>query len=1125
MVDHRFKGIATSFEDEAQKKSTNPIPKKPETETGAEAISSSLRDEQSKNDVNSTPTAQNCGSAAATLTKTVVGNIAASINSVVVNNDVPNPKEPEIIEIDITDKDSPGDVEQAVVDTLNFQEMLDIISKATEQPCVSSRNKKGPVCCNSWCDSPASIIPEEYIRDYYNIPPGKSFKLCNGCVESYYSYVEKAVKNLETNGNMLEGRCARNNEFIILDNESDEEEDASDPEMEKLLGDAIKESLKELDQQLNFNGIFNRAKEQVIEQLEKFAIDGTDLAHKVSNIETDLYKSTEEFKRKFKKEKTAVMAELDMPLGTGMDHNLKRGRNIGDRNGATESSGLPQFGDVTRPPPRVGDSVYAMKEYNFSEWIPFTVTDVIYDADEHGNFVETFSLQTVVNNVVLKRVVNGDHVAYSNIPTVQLGIGTRIIGAYNQNLGVKQSAIYLSGMVAELPTNINQYRYLVFFDNGKAQYCIHEDLKVVYKATKKIHEYFIGFHSNFVQQYLNNFPERPMVKTNTEHFVRVELNGFWISGKVDMLDGSLARVTFLNDNHSEWIYRGSPRLRPVYERLQANLRSGNSTSVPAMQQKTRRPAPAKQLNPGMQIVIDSSDDEEDSNSSNNVRAVAKKSTSRTVQNLPVTQHQKRVTRSCVIRRLPSMMLNPNTFHHHKCSRACVTWVKYSEDKTQGANPLAIPAIFAFRREIDVTSAVTYTAPCGKRLKNIQEVLKYLSETLIPLTLDMFDFDIRTQIFDEYVVASQFTIMEDISFGAERNPVACVNEVDTDCPDLMQYMTERRPLEGVNMNLDPDFLVCCDCEDNCRDRSKCRCWRLTIDNFKPFNQGDNKRHITKIGYQYQRLDQNLLSGIYECNSRCHCNTVTCINRVVQHRTRHKLQLFKTSKKGWGTRCLNDIPQGVFISTYVGNILTEPSANETGTINGDEYFAELDHIEVMEEHKADFEAQALKMSDEEDEESEEETTLPLMSSSGRALRSSTHGKRKRNSGGNTPSKPGSRKAPSVQEAPVLVNNSDDEDDDGDSVRKYYGPNETVYVMDAKIAGNIGRYFNHSCNPNIFVQNVYVDTHDLRFPWVAFFALRHIPAGSELTWDYGYKIGSVPGKVLYCYCGSHNCRKRLL
>lgn len=68
-------------------------------------------------------------------------------------------------------------------------------------------------------------------------------------------------------------------------------------------------------------------------------------------------------------------------------------------------------------------------------------------------------------------------------------------------------------------------------------------------------------------------------------------------------------------------------------------------------------------------------------------------------------------------------------------------------------------------------------------------------------------------------------------------------------------------------------------------------------------------------------------------------------------------------------------------------------------------------------------------------------------------------------------------------------------------------------------------HSCQPNVFVQNVFVDTHDVRFPWVAFFALTYIKAGTELTWDYNYDIGSVPGKVLYCYCNNADCRGRLL
>lgn len=68
-------------------------------------------------------------------------------------------------------------------------------------------------------------------------------------------------------------------------------------------------------------------------------------------------------------------------------------------------------------------------------------------------------------------------------------------------------------------------------------------------------------------------------------------------------------------------------------------------------------------------------------------------------------------------------------------------------------------------------------------------------------------------------------------------------------------------------------------------------------------------------------------------------------------------------------------------------------------------------------------------------------------------------------------------------------------------------------------------HSCSPNLFVQNVFVDTHDLRFPWVAFFASKRIRAGTELTWDYNYEVGSVEGKELLCCCGAIECRGRLL
>ena len=50
------------------------------------------------------------------------------------------------------------------------------------------------------------------------------------------------------------------------------------------------------------------------------------------------------------------------------------------------------------------------------------------------------------------------------------------------------------------------------------------------------------------------------------------------------------------------------------------------------------------------------------------------------------------------------------------------------------------------------------------------------------------------------------------------------------------------------------------------------------------------------------------------------------------------------RGWGLRCLDDIPKGMFVCTYSGDIHTDDSADEVCNYHprGDEYFAELDYI---------------------------------------------------------------------------------------------------------------------------------------------------------------------------------------
>ncbi|XP_063284801.1 histone-lysine N-methyltransferase SETDB2 isoform X1 [Pelobates fuscus] len=83
------------------------------------------------------------------------------------------------------------------------------------------------------------------------------------------------------------------------------------------------------------------------------------------------------------------------------------------------------------------------------------------------------------------------------------------------------------------------------------------------------------------------------------------------------------------------------------------------------------------------------------------------------------------------------------------------------------------------------------------------------------------------------------------------------------------------------------------------------------------------------------------------------------------------------------------------------------------------------------------------------------------------------------------------------------------------------ENEYYLDASKEGNVGRFLNHSCSPNLFIQHVYVETHHKQFPWVAFFTNRHVRAGDELTWECNYEIGTFPDQEIPCMCEHKTCR----
>ncbi|CAB1445942.1 unnamed protein product [Pleuronectes platessa] len=639
---------------------------------------------------------------------------------------------------------------------------------------------------------------------------------------------------------------------------------------------------------------------------------------------------------------------------------------------------------------------------------------------------------------------------------------------------------------------------------------------------------------------------------------------------------------------------------------------------------------------------------------------------------------------------------------HTCQPACLNRVRPTKpDLHSGKNPLLMPLLYDFRRMTGrrkvnrkMSFHVIYKAPCGLCLRNMGEIQHYLFQTNCDfIFLEMFCLDPYVLVDRPFQPQRPFYYIPDITGGREDIPLSCVNEIDSTPPPKVDYSKERIPEDGVFINASADFLVGCDCTDGCRDKSKCSCHQLTLQATGCTPGGQIN---TNAGFLHKRLEECLPTGIYECNKRCKCCASMCTNRLVQHGLQVRLQLFKTQNKGWGIRCLDDVAKGSFVCIYAGKILTDDFADREGLEMGDEYFANLDHIESVENFKEGYESEAhcsdsegsgvdvsrIKIQpsalassnpvgpgkgeskssakspstsgesneeEEKDSKSEDESDSSddtfvkdnYFSSSSVWRSYTTRGQVKGNKDGSQDSKDelsASVKGTDEQQPPSMpeetgkskvaswltsqeatkkesgdnksqvkaeagkkqdvmtLSDSDDvqtissgsEDNKerekvtpgvvkkqvavkstrgialktghgmmvktgppgggggsggqagktgqqgptgggGDNshrnTRLFFDGEESCYIIDAKLEGNLGRYLNHSCSPNLFVQNVFVDTHDLRFPWVAFFASKRIRAGTELTWDYNYEVGSVEGKVLLCCCGSTECRGRLV
>ncbi|CAB4068677.1 SETDB1 [Lepeophtheirus salmonis] len=764
---------------------------------------------------------------------------------------------------------------------------------------------------------------------------------------------------------------------------------------------------------------------------------------------------------------------------------------------------LPPMGEFQYTSLESGEKIYAMRGNVLNVWREGIIVEVERKLSTNGNGIIlthsgidiTYKLRFdggVKNRPLQTKTLTPRQVAYHKPSNVRLLVGTRVIAIYQDDSYLYKKGEFYSGVIAEPPKVMNKYRYLIFFDDGYASYVHHDNVRpVTCQTTPNVWE---DVHSNsreFIKQYLSQYPERPMVKLSVDQAVWTEWDGKWCSTKVIAVDASLVKLHFKETGRLEWVYRGSTRLSPLFREMQQQkMRKEGLISV-----RRQNFTSGRKNTPYVEYTRQMDENSQNSsNSSSTVkRAVARKSTA------------------------------PKKIDIELPPTPTIKWESEGE-----IFKVVLPEVIASPR---------------KRLRNMDELHTYLSTTKSTLELDFFTYDWWVHVYNEFKTSKVLCKIEDISYGKENVPISCVNSLDNNYPEYVEYSTKRIPQSSVNLNLDDEFLEGCDCEDDCRDKSKCNCWKLTLQSSDDFVESKNT------------IPSMLVMLIGDCQMLFLREYMNAIQSV-----------FKTERRGWGIRTLHDIPQGGFVCVYVGNLYDNEEANKLGQDFGDEYFAELDMIEAVERRKEGYESDCGEDDEAENKENpeaisdfsgsnddevsvdddeiehlddERDTTVKLKNvvpdfpKTDRPMRSLRKKTKVRgdteeitvdeNEINTTADQNGNRERAVLGFDASVVETSPKPK--YVSTRKYFGKNEDVYIMDAKTIGNVGRYLNHSCNPNIFVQNCFVDTHDLRYPWIAFFASSFIRAGTELCWDYCYIVDQVEGKEIYCECGASNCRGRLL
>ncbi|CAN6280243.1 unnamed protein product [Urochloa humidicola] len=355
--------------------------------------------------------------------------------------------------------------------------------------------------------------------------------------------------------------------------------------------------------------------------------------------------------------------------------------------------------------------------------------------------------------------------------------------------------------------------------------------------------------------------------------------------------------------------------------------------------------------------------------------------------------------------------------------------------------------------------------------------RYNSNDLPPLQLISADFPEAPSVIDppnedemwdmdeyHYVLDSEHfgwkpkkervVLCEDVSFGREKFPIACVIDVDakdsfsTKPEELLphgssvpwqglQYIT-KRVMDSSLVDSENSMPGCACSHIECSPE---KCDHVSLFNDVYENLVDINGTRMHGRFAYDEDSKIILQEgypIYECNSSCTCDS-SCQNKVLQKGLVVKLELFRTENKGWAIRAAEPIPQGTFVCEYVGEVVkTDETMKNAERVSSSECSYLFDIASQIDRERVQ-----------------------------------TVGTAK-------------------------------------------------YMIDASRSGNVSRFINHSCSPNLSSRLVLVESKDCQLAHIGLFANQDIAAGEEIAYDYRQKL--VAGNGCPCHCGSKNCRGRV-